>query len=461
MSAMEAGARPSVDIGQMLDLGLWTSMQKLVVLIAALSIVMDGFDGQLIGFAVPVLIKEWGVTRGDFAPALAAGLVGMGIGSAFAGPFADRFGRRWAVIGSVLVFGLATFCIGFAGNLWEIGVLRLVAGLGIGGALPSSTTVTAEFTPARRRTLAITATIVCVPLGGMLAGLFAGLVLPSLGWRPLFFLGGSLPVVLGLILFFALPETPRFLVRRPARWAELSGLLGRMSRPTPAGVVFTDLGEQKAARRGGFPALFEPGRARDTIALWCAFFLNLLAVYSAFTWLPTMLTSEGLNIALAGSGLTAYNFGGVFGALLCALAITRHGSRWPLLLCSLGGAATAFYLTTVDIGQATAILIAGFGVQGFFANAVQSTMYAVCAFVYPTAVRATGTASALAFGRLGAILSAFAGAAVITAGGKDGYLLMLGLAMTGLAVALAMLRRHIPALRPPAATVGTDAVAGP
>ncbi|MDA9520595.1 MFS transporter [Bradyrhizobium sp. CCBAU 11434] len=435
----------SLDIGQFLDNGPWSLVQKLVVFIAALSIIMDGFDGQLIGFAVPVLIKEWGVTRGDFAPALAAGLVGMGIGSAFAGLLADRFGRRGAVIVSVMVFGLATFCIGFAANLWHIGALRFLAGLGIGGALPSSTTVAAEFTPARRRTLAITATIVCVPLGGMLAGLFAGVVLPNFGWRALFFLGGALAVLLSFLLLFILPETPRFLARRPARWAELRRLVGRMSRPVAADIAFTDLGEQRIEKREGFLALFENGRTRDTIALWCAFFLNLLAVYSAFTWLPTMLTSEGLDVAIAGSGLTAYNFGGVLGALTCAMIITRYGSRWPLLLCSLLGAATAFYLTSVNIAAQAGILIAGFGVQGFFANAVQSTMYAVCAHVYPTTVRATGTASALAFGRLGAILSAFAGAAVITAGGKDGYLLMLGVAMLGLALSLAVVGRHIPA----------------
>ncbi|OAS24349.1 MFS transporter [Methylobacterium platani] len=447
MSAAAAPAPGATDIGEVLDAGHWTTMQKTVVVLAALSIVMDGFDGQLIGFAVPVLIKEWGLSRGDFAPVLAAALVGMGIGSACAGLFADRFGRRWAVIGSVLVFGLATCAIGLADGLWGIGVLRFVAGLGIGGALPSSTTVTAEFTPARRRTLAITATIVCVPLGGMLAGLFAGHVLPTLGWRALFLLGGLLPVAYGLILIAVLPESPRFLARRPNRWPELARLLGRMSRPVPAGAAFTDATEQKHERREGVAALLETGRARDTIALWCAFFLNLLAVYSAFSWLPTMLNAAGLDVAVAGSGLTAYNFGGVFGALLCAAAITRFGSRWPLLLCALGGAATAFALTGVDIGTSTGLLIAGLGLQGFFANATQSTMYAVCAHVYPTAVRATGTASALAFGRLGAILSAFAGAAVITSGGSGGYLVMLGLAMAGVALSLALVGRHIPAMR--------------
>ena len=101
----------------------------------------------------------------------------------------------------------------------------------------------------------------------------------------------------------------------------------------------------------------------------------------------------------------------------------------------------------MNVAENTHVLIAGFGLQGFFANAVQSTMYAVCAYVYPTTVRATGIASALAFGRLGAILSAFIGAAVITAGGAAGYLTMLGLAMAGVAVALAVLGRHIPSQR--------------
>ena len=180
----------NTDIGKTLDEGPYSSLQKIVFLLAALSIVMDGFDGQLIGYAIPALLKEWGLTRGDFSPTVAAGLVGMGIGSALAGFFADKFGRRWAIIGSVMIFSVATFAIGFANGITEITVFRLIAGMGIGGALPSSTTMTAEFTPTRRRTLAVTATIVCVPLGGMLAGIFASYILPSYGWRWMFFIGG-------------------------------------------------------------------------------------------------------------------------------------------------------------------------------------------------------------------------------------------------------------------------------
>jgi AAHS family 4-hydroxybenzoate transporter-like MFS transporter len=415
------------------------------VLLAALSIVLDGFDGQLIGNAVPVIIQEWGVSREDFVPVIMAGLIGMGLGSATAGYICDRFGRRPAIIGSVLLFGVATSCIGFSENLTTIALLRFLAGLGIGGALPSCTTLSAELTPVRQRTMAITGTIVCVPLGGMLAGFYAGYVLPELGWRMLFWLGGSLHAAVSIVLMAYLPESPRFLVRRQERWGELRGLLRRMSRPTEDGAVFVDVAEQKLELRAGLRALFQGDRVRDTLALWVAFFLSLFSVYTVFSWLPTMLASERLNIAIQTGGLAAYNLGGVLGALLCAAAITRFGSRVPIALVCAGGALSAFILQNTPTGDTT-LLILGVGLHGLFVNGAQSTMFVLCAHVYPTNVRATGTASAMAFGRLGAILSAFAGAAIITAGGAESYFAMLGITMTGVLIALMVVRNHVPAL---------------
>ncbi|HKM63193.1 MAG TPA: MFS transporter, partial [Acidisphaera sp.] len=183
------------DIGSILDEGRWTPSQIFGVCLAALSIILDGFDGQLIGFAIPSLIKDWHVSRGDFAPVVAAGLIGMACGSLLAGYIGDRFGRRRALFVSIVLFGAATCAIGLAPNLLIIGALRFLAGLGIGGTLPSATTLAAEFTPRRRRAVTVTATIVSFPLGGVAAGLYAGQILPTMGWRGLFLTGGVIPVI--------------------------------------------------------------------------------------------------------------------------------------------------------------------------------------------------------------------------------------------------------------------------
>ena len=455
---MEPPPRPrsvTLDIGESIDRGAWSGLQKFVVVLAALATMLDGFDGQLIGYAIPVLMKDWGLARDAFTPVVAAGLFGMALGSVTAGYAADRVGRRHVIIGCVVLFALATAAIGLAQGPMAVALLRFCAGLGVGGALPSATTLVAEYTPARRRTVAVTATIVCFPLGGMLAGFFAAYVLPDLGWRALFLIGGTLPLVIAWLLIFALPESVRFLARRPPRWPELALLFRRMAVPAPDDAAFTDLAEQSRERDRVMSMLFGEARTRDTLALWAAFFLCLFAVYTAFSWLPTALSAQGLSLATAGSGLTAYNLGGVIGALLCAQAIARFGSRWPLILCCAGSAVSAFALTNTGATDPR-LLVLGLGVHGLFVNAVQSTLYAVCAHVYPTAVRATGTAFALAVGRIGALAAAPVGAAIITVRGLPAYLAMLGIAMTGVLVALALLRNHISQLRP----VAEPALAG-
>ena len=121
---MNIGTAPTLDIGRTLDDGLFTGMQKMAVFMAAMAIVLDGFDGQLIGFAIPLMIKEWGISREAFGPAVAAGLIGMAVGMAVAGVVADRIGRRLVLAASVFVFGVTTISIGFAPNILALTVLR-------------------------------------------------------------------------------------------------------------------------------------------------------------------------------------------------------------------------------------------------------------------------------------------------------------------------------------------------
>ncbi|CAM8658814.1 AraJ Arabinose efflux permease [Oxalobacteraceae bacterium] len=430
------------DVSQAIDDGGFTTLQKMAYLFAALAIIVDGFDGQMIGYAIPVIIKEWGVTRAAFSIAVASGLMGMAIGSLSAGVLSDKVGRKPVLIGSIFIFGSATFLIGFAPDVTTIAMIRFLAGLGIGAALPAATTLTAEFIPFRFRTMAVTTAIVCYPLGGMLAGLAATQILPAYGWRTFFFIGGSIPIIYALVLIVILRESPKYLARQSSRWEELRALMTRMKHEVAHVSEFTD-GIIESAKRGSISDLFKHGRAADTTWLWISFFAIQLSLYTAFSWLPTMLTTEGLSPTLAGMGLTAYNFGGVIGAVLCALAINRFGSRWPMVIWAVMSAATALGLKLVNITAAPETFLWGLGFHGLFVTALQCALFALCAHMYPTLIRATGAASAMAFGRMGAFLSSFAGAAMITVGGANAYLNLLGGAMVIVVVSLAMIRGHI------------------
>jgi MFS transporter, AAHS family, 4-hydroxybenzoate transporter len=175
----------AIDAGALLDRSPWTGYQKLLTALAALAVIFDGFDIQILGFAIPSLMREWGVARSAFAPVLALGLAGMAVGSPVAGYIGDRFGRRPALIGCVAFFGVATVATAWVDSVTALAVLRFLTGMGAGGALPNAGALAAEFAPVRRKPVAVKLTIVCVPLGGMLGGLIAARVLPAYGWRTL------------------------------------------------------------------------------------------------------------------------------------------------------------------------------------------------------------------------------------------------------------------------------------
>ncbi len=437
-----SGLVANFDVTQAIDDGQFTLLQKLTYVLAALAIIVDGFDGQMIGYAIPLIMKEWGVTRAAFSMAVASGLAGMAIGSLSAGVLADKLGRKPVLIASIFLFGVSTMLIGQAADVATIALIRFFAGLGIGAALPAATTLTAEYIPLRYRTMAVTTAIVCYPAGGMLAGLAAAQILPSQGWRGFFLFGGAMAIAYAAFLIFTLRESPKYLARQSSRWEELRTLMTRMAHEVAHVREFTD-GIVESAKRGNIAELFRQGRASDTSWMWLAFFMIQLSIYTAYSWLPTMLTTEGLSPALAGMGLTAYNFGGIFGAILCAAAINRYGSRWPMIFWAAMSAVTAVGLKAVHITEAPEIFLWGLGLHGLFVTALQCSMFALCAHIYPTTIRTTGAASAMAFGRIGAFTSAFAGAAMITAGGASAYLNLLGGSMVVTMVGLAMVRGHI------------------
>ena len=437
----------TIDVGALLDHGPWTAQQKRWTILAALAIIFDGFDIQILGVAIPSLIREWHVARSAFGPVLALGLVGMAAGSPLAGYFGDRFGRRPALIGCVGLFGLATIASSFVDGVAGLAVLRVLTGMGAGGALPNAAALSAEFAPLRRRPAAVLLTLLCVPLGGMVGGVISSQVLPVLGWRALYVIGGAMPLAFAILLWLALPESPRFLARRPTDRQRLTQLLRRMGHAVDPTSTYEDRTKVTVDNRAPIRALFGPELARDTVGLWIAYFFCLASIYLMFGWLPTLLTSQGISLATATTGLAVYNLGGVCGVVAWTFLISAFGSRVPMLAGALGTAVSALLVLLIPFhaNSNPVFLLAAIGLNGLLANAIQTSMYALAAHLYPTAVRSSGVAYAAAMGRTGGVISSLFGAVLIQSGPVVFWWAMAA-AMVAVFAGLAWVRNHFAAV---------------
>jgi AAHS family 4-hydroxybenzoate transporter-like MFS transporter len=396
----------------------WSRAGRIVVAMVAVALMLDGVDAQALGLAIPPLMQEWGLTRADFAPITAGSLIGMAIGATFGGLVGDRIGRRAALIGSILLFGLPTGLATLVHDTNSFGALRAVAGLGLGATLPNATALIAEFMPLRLRSLGMSIAMFAQPLGSMTAGLLAAMLLESHGWRSLFLIGCAAPIALAMLFLWRLPESPGFLAR--------------------------DI--KSSQQKASLGALLVAERRRDTLIAWLACFLSLLALYSMLSWAPAMLAAEHVPLAFTGTAIASFSIGGIAGSLACGLMIRRWGSRTAqLVIGATGIAAGVLLIALFRSGAATTTVIGALmPFVGVGAAGTQTTLFALGAHLYPTELRATGLGAILGVGRLGAVASAWVGARAVDAGGAVGFFMLFALAIAGATLACAVIRRSIP-----------------
>ena len=435
----------TVDVGHVLDEGQWTGYQKLLIFGTALTIILDGVDNQLLPNAVPTMAGEWGVTPRAFANALAAGPFGMMIGGVLGGILGDKIGRRTTLLLSAMSFGVITLGIAFVNDTSTLLVLRLLAGIGLGGAMPNATALASEYVPRRSRPFAVTLTIVCIPLGGFVAAWMAGQILQPYGWRMLFIIGGIVPIVLAAILFVILPESPRFLAVDRRRWPQLRKILARIGHVLPPDAEFIDSATLAATgkSKASVGDLFRPAFRWDTIGLFGAFFFCLMANYIGFQRIPTLMGPTMLKFPKPSDALQYFNLGGVAGAILGALVIQQLGSRVTMLGLSALAVLAAIWMA-MDVPTPTDIFMAMvmFAITGGLLNAVQTTMYALAAHVYPTEIRGTGVGAAVAVGRIGNVLAVYVADAALSRS-IPSYFMTWAITMTLVLISLALVRRHI------------------
>ena len=402
--------QPVVLVSRLLDERGLSSFHINLMIWSILLALIDGYDIAAIAVASPHLMREWHLTsRAALGPVLSASLIGILFGSALFGWIGDRYGRKAALIGSNLLFGIFTWIAAHATNLDQMFWLRLIAGLGIGGVIPNVVAINAESAPRRLRATLALVTVGCVPLGGAFPGIVADLWGPTHGWQILFTVGGVVPVVVAIAAIFALPESIKYMALHESQRARMVKLIGIISPgynvPTNARFVIED--ERQ------FPAfnpvyLFRDGLALITPLLWLLFALNLMGFFFLLSWTPTLLVAAKLPLSTAGLAISSLQVGGTVGALLLARWFERQ-QFLAIAVVFLISVPIVALIGYAGITSVPALMITTF-FAGFCVLGVQTGINVAGALVYPTSLRANGSGWELGIGRIGSIVGPLLGA---------------------------------------------------
>jgi AAHS family 4-hydroxybenzoate transporter-like MFS transporter len=404
----------SVDIKAFIDARKMSPYQWLVLGLCFLIVTMDGLDTAVMGFVAPVIMHDWNVSRAAFGPVMSAAMVGLAIGALVAGPASDRVGRKKVLIGSVLCFGIFSLMCAFAESSTQLMVLRFLTGLGLGAAMPNSTTLLAEYVPSRSRSLLLTIMFTGFNFGSGAGGFVAASLIPHFGWRAVFMFGGILPVLSVPLLLWLLPESARLMLVRNLGPARIATTLGRVCGHVFDRDVRFTAPEPTESVKAPVRMLFADGYALSTLMLWVTYFMGLLIIYLLTGWLPTLIKDAGLPVERAAAITGMFQLGGTVGAIVVGFAMDRMDRNAVIGASYLLGGVFIFALGMGTLKSALLPILVT--CAGFFMSGAQTGLNALAPTCYPTRARATGVSWMLGFGRLGGILGSLVGGALLSLG---------------------------------------------
>ena len=359
-------------------------------------VLCEGLDIQSMGLAAPRMGPALHLARDQLGPLFSASIVGLLIGAVVFGRLADRWGRKHTLVLSLVVFGVFSIASAWTARYEALLAVRLLTGVGLGGALPNLLALAAEAVAPQRRAHLVTRITCGLPFGGAVAGIVAA----TMDWPAIFYVGGLVPLVLAPLIAFTLPESSDFLAAR-------------------------DSASPARAERRDYPwILFGGGRAASTLLLWIASFASLLSLYVMLNWLPTLMGDKGLAKPAASLVSLLFNLGAGIGLLILADLLERARRRWTMGAWYAGLFASVVALALVGPGFASSAA-AGFAV-GFFVSSVPLPLYGLAPGYYDVLIRGAGVGASVAVGRLGAIFGPLLAAALLAQGlGATGVLLAL------------------------------------
>lgn len=390
----------TVNVNNVVDNAKFTKSHLSIMLWCLILILFDGYDLAINGVALPLLMKDWGLTAVQAGMLASTALAGMMFGAMMFGTLADRIGRKKVIMICVFLFSTFTFAGGFATNPTEFGVLRFIAGLGIGGVLPNLVALTSEYAPKRLRSTLVTTMFSGYAMGGIMAALFGSWFTADHGWQIMFFIAG-IPLLLLPLAWKFLPESLTFLVK-VERTAEARQMIQKIApEQNLSSTAKLELTEVVVPGGTSVKALYKQGRGLSTALFWLCFFMCLLTLYALGSWLPKLMMAAGYSLGSSLTFLLAMNIGAVIGTVGGGILADKFHLKPVIITLCLAGAVA---LSLLGFNSPQPVIYLLVAVAGASAIGSQILLYSYVAQYYPLSVRSTGIGWASAVGRTGAIV---------------------------------------------------------
>ena len=397
----------SIDVNQVIDEAKFTPFHMNVLFWCMLVIIFDGYDLVIYGVVLPILMQQWQLDPVTAGALGSTALFGMMIGAMLLGTLSDRFGRKKMIVLCIVLFSGFTALNGFAQTPLQFGVMRFIAGLGIGGVMPNVVALMSEYSPRRIRSTLVAVMFSGYAIGGMLSAVLGIWIVPQFGWQVMFYLA-VIPLLLLPLIWTQLPDSVAFLVRQ-GKIAEARKVLAALTgKPLPDDAELAVHQPQKTEQ--SLAALFSNNRALSTLMFFQAFFMCLLMVYGLGSWLPKLMTMAGYGFGSSLMFLLFLNIGGIIGAIGGGWLSDRFHPR-PVLMLFFTLAAVS--LALLGFKSHVAVLYFLVTVAGATTIGSQILLYAYVAQFYPTAIRSTALGWSSGVGRIGAILGPVLGGALL------------------------------------------------
>jgi AAHS family 4-hydroxybenzoate transporter-like MFS transporter len=388
--------------------------QASIFAICFLIALMDGANVQIMGLSAPLMAVDLKLTPAQLGPLFAGSEFGFMIGALLLGPLADRIGRKTVLVACSWLFGLASLGTVAAPGFAALLTLRVVTGIGLGGAAPCLVSLATEYVARRYRGRVASLLWAAIPAGGVIAGLAASVVIPQYGWKSMFYLSGIVPIVAAVLVLLFVPESVRLLILSNAPQQRIERIIRRLAPSRSYGDTVRYVTHEHQEKGLPVKHLFMDGRAPFTALLWLAFFLNFLALIATLAWTSTLLRSAAMPVADAATVIAWNNVGGTIGVAIAGAVMERLGTyRFLALIYTVGAIALA--LTGICAPHTASVALCS-GLTGLFVGGGTSGLIAIATIAYPTAIRSTGVGWGLAAGRFGGASGPVVVGALVTAG---------------------------------------------